>query len=187
MPKVCVDIDGTVLDFHEGLRIRLAELGHTFIPENCVDYGFNGNIGCDKSIIFDLFTDEELYHRLPFLKDAKDAVKLLLEECDAVYGYTASVKHEAIFREREAFVKELGMIPDVYVERKPVIVDADALFDDCLGVHRCWANANSNAKLYLINQYHNQMTEENRDDPIWKRVIRCDSLMDAVKKYLNKE
>ena len=188
MPNVCVDIDGTVLDFHEGLRRRLAELGHTFIPENCLDYDFNGEIGCDKQVIFDLFkTDEELYYQLPFLDESREAVALLLEQGDTVYGYTASVENKNIFNHRERFVEELGMIPRVYVGRKPVM-DADALFDDCLGVHKCWVRANSKAKLYLINQVHNQVTEENKDDPIWQHVIRCNSLMDAVQMYLkNKE
>ena len=185
MPGAYVDIDGTVLDFHEGLRRRLAELGHTFIPENCLDYNFNGEIGCDKEIIFNLFkNDEELYNQLPFLDGSKEAIALLLEHCGTVYGYTASVENENIFSQREKFVEELGMTPMVYVGRKPVIDTADALFDDCLGVHKCWVRANSKAKLYLINQVHNQVTEENKDDPVWQHVIRCNSLLEAVQMYL---
>jgi 5'(3')-deoxyribonucleotidase len=185
MPNiVCVDIDGTTMDFHKALQIRLRELGHTYYPERCIDYNFNGDIGCDRNLIFDLFDDEELYRRLPFYENAKKAISMLLEQCDTVYGYTASVAAENIFNQRKELVEELGMIPRVFVNKKPVMEDADALFDDCLGVHRCWVNAGSHAKLYLINQQHNQMTEENKDDPIWNSVIRCNSLFEAVQMYL---
>lgn len=184
MSSVCVDIDGTVLDFHEGLKIRLAELGHTYYPERCTDYHFHGDIGCDREIIYNLFTDEELYHKLPFFKTSKEAISLLLAKCDTVYGYTASVANQNIFQQREELVRELGMEPKVFVGKKPVMDSADALFDDCLGVHRCWVQAKSKAKLYLIDQTHNQITEENKNDPIWQSVIRCNSLLDAVQKYL---
>lgn len=180
---VCVDFDGTVLDFHQGLKRRLAQLGHDYHPEKCIDYNFNGDIGCDRALIYKLFTDVELYRQLPFFVDSEAAISMLLERCNTVYGYTASVAEPTIFKERTELVEKLGMTPKVFVGKKPVM-DADALFDDCLGVHRCWVNAGSKAKLYLIAAPHNQVTEENKDDPIWEHVIRCDSLFEAVQMYL---
>ena len=184
MRKVCVDIDNTVLAYHEGLRRFLAEKGITFYPEKCIDYDFNGDVGCDRSIIFASMKDPRLYDMLPFLQDAEAAVQLLKKHCD-VHAYTCAPSNQEILNKRIAFVKTLGITPNVFVDKKPVVADADALFDDCVGVHKTWMRANSNAKLYLINAYNNQVREENKDDPIWDRVIRCDSLMDAVKKYLN--
>ncbi len=186
MRKVCVDVDNTILAFHDGLKIFLAEKGVTFYPEKCIDYDFNGEVGCDKSIIFDSLKDPRLYELLPFLEDAEAAVRLLTEHCD-VQAYTCPHANPEIFRQRTAFVESLGMTPNVFAGKKPVFEDVDALFDDCVGVHKTWMRANSRAKLYLINSYNNLVREENKDDPIWERVIRCDSLMDAVRKYLNLE
>ena len=148
----------------------------------CIGH-FDGEIGCDKQVIYDAFKDAELYRKLPFYDGAKKALSLLVERVDTVYGYTASVDSETIFNERKELVEKLGLIPKVFVDKKPVM-DADALFDDCIGVHRCWVAANSKAKLYLINQNHNQVTDENRNDPIWDSVIRCDSLLEAVEMFL---
>lgn len=178
-----VDIDGTAYNFHGAVKAYLEEMGHTFYPEKCIDYHFNGDIGCDKQLIYDSFDKKELYDKLKAYEGSIEAINLLRQH-GTVYGYTASVAEPSIFNQRVKLVEELGMIPKVFVKHKPVI-DADALFDDCLGVHRCWIAANSNAKLYLIDQPHNRMTEENKDDPIWQRVIRCNSLLEAVQLYLS--
>lgn len=178
-----VDIDGTAYNFHGAVKAYLEEMGHTFYPEKCIDYHFNGDIGCDKQLIYDSFDKKELYDKLKAYEGSIEAINLLRQH-GTVYGYTASVAEPSIFNQRVKLVEELGMIPKVFVKHKPVI-DADALFDDCLGVHRCWIAANSNAKLYLIDQPHNRVTEENKDDPIWQRVIRCNSLLEAVQLYLS--
>jgi 5'(3')-deoxyribonucleotidase len=183
MKKVCVDVDSVILNFYEALRRRLADKGITFYPERSIDYSFNGDIGCPKDAIFATFNEPQLYEYLQFLDGAEEAIALLHKHCN-VHSYTASVPHEEIYNKRVHFVESLGMVPNVYVGKKPVIYDADALFDDCLDVHRAWIEGNSTAKLYLINAYSNQVRPENADDPIWDKVIRCDSLLDAVKKYI---
>ena len=177
-----LDVDGTSFNFPGAVKAYLAERGYTFHPENCTDYHFHGDIGCDRQLIYDSFDKKELYDKLKPYEGAIEAINLLKQHT-TVYGYTASVADPTIFNQRVKLVEDLGMIPKVFVKHKPVI-DADVLFDDCLGVHRCWVEANSKAKLYLINQPHNQMTEENKDDPIWQHVIRCNSLLEAVQMYL---
>lgn len=180
---VCVDFDGTVLDFHEGIRRRLAGDGITYYPHKVVDYNFKGDIGCTPEQIFKVMDDPALYGMLPFFENAEKALELLVASGDTVYGYTATVDNPDIEAGRIRLVESLHMTPKVFKGRKPPM-EADALFDDCLGVHRTWVNAGTTARLYLIDAPHNQMREENKDDPIWRHVVRFPNLYEAVKDYL---
>lgn len=182
--RVLLDIDGVVLNLVEGVRILLERDGITFYPENVVTYNFNGDIGCEKTKVYAKFNDPELYKVMPFMDSSKEAVDLLKRHCD-VYVYTAATNNPEVIKMRKQFINKLGLKGQVYIDRKPVLDGFDALFDDCLGVHKTWIEDGANIKHFLINATYNQKIEANASyDQIWDQLIRCDNLMDAVQKYI---
>lgn len=184
MRKVCLDIDGVVLNLLEGLKIYLSKQNITFYPENVITYNFGGNIGCSKGVIYNAFQDIDFYRNIPFINGSVEAIDRLKQKV-IVQAYTTVVDIPEIYQLRSSLCKELGLEGVPYLGNKPVVSDADAVFDDCLGVHKDWIKDNSSAKQYLIDAPYNQKIKENElSFPHWNNVIRCKNLSEAVDLYL---
>lgn len=184
MKKVCLDIDGVVLNLLEGLKIYLSKKGITFYPENVITYNFGGDIGCDKKVIYKAFSDVNFYSNLEFFDGAVEAIKKLRSKV-IIQTYTTVSDIPEIYALRENLCKSLGLVGLPFTKNKPVINDIDAVFDDCLSVHKDWIENNSSAKLYLIDASYNQKVKENESSfHYWADITRCKNLNEAVDLYL---
>lgn len=184
MKFVCVDCDGVLIDFCGGIQQYLSDRNVEFKPENLISYSFKGDIGCDRSEVFRAIKDENLY---PYLKAYDDITTgLLMLACSDVEAkaYTGSIDNPKALDIRTEFIKKHNMDGGaIYIGKKPVILDADALFDDNLDVHRDWVEAGYTGKLFLID--HNYNSEENNPDyPYFDKLIRCSDFNNAVERYL---
>lgn len=184
MKKVCLDIDGVVLNMSEGLKIYLRKQNIDFHPENVITYNFGGDIGCSKSAVYNVFRNIDFYRNIPFIDGSVEAINRLKQKV-IVQAYTTVVDVPEIYQLRSSLCKELGLVGMPYIGNKPVISDIDAIFDDCLGVHKDWIRNNSSAKQYLIDAPYNQKIKENElSFTHWNNVIRCKNLAEAVDLYL---
>ena len=183
MLSVCLDIDGVVLDFNKGLQDYLKQKGYDFKPEECTDYNYrNVKLDFDASIIYDAMKDINLYNCMTIKPRALEAIDLLKRHCK-VYGYTASVDVPEIIDKRSRLLSDLGIDGRVIVGDKPVIPNVDALFDDCLDVHRVWFKAKTKTKQYLINAPYNQL-DESKDFDLATVIMRSTDLYSAVNDFL---
>lgn len=179
--KVLLDFDGVVTDLNTAIKNQLKKENINFNISNIKKYNYSGDIGCDRKFIFSAMANPETYVALPFYQGAKEAITLLKKYTD-VYAYTGSIKDTKISKQREQLIADLGLKGKVYFEEKPIFTGYDALFDDCLAVHQKWQF--ENIKHYLINQPYNQEVNNPEYDDIYPQLIRCSSLLAAVKKYL---
>ena len=184
MKFVCIDCDGVLIDFCGGIKQYLNDKNIEFNPENLISYSFKGDIGCDRSEVFKAIKDENLY---PYLKAYSDvSTGLLMLTCNDIEtrAYTGSIDNQKALALRNDFIRKFNLDSgSIYIGKKPVILEADALFDDNLDVHKDWIEAGYTGKLYLID--HNYNSEKNNPDyPYFDRLIRCENFNNAVERYL---
>lgn len=184
MKFVCVDCDGVLIDFCGGIKQYLNDKNIEFKPECVTSYSFKGNIGCDRSEIFKAMNDEELYTYLQPYDNIETSLLLLACNDIETKAYTGSVDLPKAIEIRRKFINKYNLNSgDIYIGNKPVVLEADALFDDCLAVHKEWIEAGYDGKLFLIDHTYNN-EENNPDFPYFDKVIRCKDFEDAVEKYL---
>lgn len=182
---VCVDIDGVVLNFLFGLERYLGLKGYYYSAESQKTYAFTReSLGYDPSVVYDAFKEPSLYSLCPLYDGVSEAARVLTGACQ-VQAYTSVVDIPEIKDMRRKLCHSLGFGYVEYVYRdKPVVFEADALFEDDLSIIKKWIDAGSNAKIYLIDHTYNQPDSKSLYDIMWRRVIRCNSFKEAVEKYV---
>ena len=186
MNYVCIDVDGTLMDFSANLSTYLKKTQNiSFNAAECTDYNYrHESLGFDRNIIYECFKEPELYESLKFFTGAVPALKKLQAHIQT-RAYTGAVDVPEIVKRRSEVCREIGLIGGPIVGgRKPTDMQAVALFDDCLGVHKQWIADGSKAKLFLIDAPYNRVTPENKDSVDWSRITRCSSFEDAVERFL---
>jgi hypothetical protein len=195
-----MDIDGTVLNFNEAMSQYVGKQGIKFDPKDCITYGY----------IYENFREYmmklDFYNELKPFDGVLDSIEKL-ESKVSVHAFTGSVYDPEIISKRKKLCNDLGFVGgDVYVNGKPYIEDADALFDDNLAEHENWLRHNTKAKLFLIDAPYNREKHKcvinSKDievvenglivnpsclnEEMLKRgcIIRCKDLNEAIDLYL---
>lgn len=152
--KVLVDLDGVVVNLYEGIRRTLANEGIQFDYTKIEDYDFNGDTGCDSSKVRSLLRHKECYERSVFYDGAVEAINKLKEVVD-VYGYTLCPPNPFIMVYRQNQMKQLGVLGDMYIDEKPILMGYDAVFEDRPDLLLKYAESGCSG-LYMIEQSHNK-------------------------------
>jgi uncharacterized HAD superfamily protein len=187
-PYVCIDVDGVLLDLNKTLESYLKKKSITFYPEKIERYDFSGDIGCDKKLCFEAFSDqlfwkEQLKHPLSDLSKVANALK---EEGYNPYIYTLFNYSEEIKDIRRQYIASKNVTEyAIYDSEKPVLLEASALFEDCLGNIKRWMEEGFEGDIYLIDQTYNQ-EGNNKDFPYFDKIIRVNNLEQGVEMFLGK-
>ena len=177
-PKVCVDFHGVVFDMLGTLVWYLKEKrGVVLDPSSVTDYDFKCDLGFDRSLIFEAFQDTNLHSSMKMCPRADDALELLRTRCVPV-AYTGVVDKPEIYAIYSRYISKLGMEGRPMPYKKPVIYDANVLFDDYMDVHRKWYSAGFKGLQYLIDAPYNQ--QGSNIGPEWDAVIRVPSFHAGV-------
>lgn len=198
MPVVLVDIDGTMVDIYENVRIRLAKKGIDFHPEGIKEYNFIGDIGCKRQDVFTVLYERETYENMPFYKDAEKALVALGMSC-FVCAYTSSMNLPSIMQERKRLITNMPFDEIFYFpgrEKNTVLSDADkssmrnprilddaafkvnAVFDDYPKIIRMWKDS---AHCFVTKQPYNHNMPELEDGT----AVCAGSFYDNVKFFLD--
>ena len=180
---VCVDVDGVLLNLCGALKPYLKRTrGIDFDPSKVKKYNYH-NCGVDHKIIYSCFNEPEFFDELKPFDGAFEALKKL-QQIIKTKAYTASQDIEEIYTKRDKLCETLGLEGKSYPSgMKPTDLQAVALFDDCLAVHKQWLSEGSQAYHFLIDAPYNQQTNENFSSLDWSRIIRCKNFEDAVSKF----
>lgn len=186
-PSVLIDVDSTLADFHESLRLLLRDLGYDYHPERLTDYygenlpdgtlGVSWNVARTGMCTSALYTDRyfKLYPKV-------DEALAKLRKVANTIGYTGAECNEEIYQMRIKFCKEHKLVPNVFIGSKAVLAGYQALFDDNPYIIDKWVKSGAPMRIYMIDQPYNRHININKE---WgNRVVRCASFYDAVNKYL---
>lgn len=184
--SVCVDIDGVVLNLMQGIHLYLEPLGYNFDIDHIEAYNFKyDSLGFDRKIIFDAINNVKSFELAPFYDGAVEAVQKL-QYFVKTKSYTKISEIPEIYNRRKNLLNFLKLEGNpITLLQKPVDFSADALFDDCLDVHKQWIEQGSKAKLFLIDRPYNQKTNENKGSLDWSRIVRCKNFEEAVDFYIS--
>lgn len=184
--SVCVDIDGVVLNLMQGIHLYLEPLGYNFDIDHIEAYNFKyDSLGFDRKIIFDAINNVKSFELAPFYDGAVEAVQKL-QYFVKTKSYTKISEIPEIYNRRKNLLDFLKLEgKPITSVQKPVDFSADALFDDCLDVHKQWIEQGSKAKLFLIDRPYNQKTNENNGSLDWSRIVRCKNFEEAVDFYIS--
>lgn len=184
--SVCVDIDGVVLNLMQGIHLYLEPLGYNFDIDHIEAYNFKyDSLGFDRKVIFDAINNVKSFELAPFYDGAVEAVQKL-QYFVKTKSYTKISEIPEIYNRRKNLLNFLKLEgKPITSAQKPVDFSADALFDDCLDVHKQWIEQGSKAKLFLIDRPYNQKTNENKGSLDWSRIVRCKNFEEAVDFYIS--
>lgn len=184
--SVCVDIDGVVLNLMQGIHLYLEPLGYNFDIDHIEAYNFKyDSLGFDRKIIFDAINNVKSFELAPFYDGAVEAVQKL-QYFVKTKSYTKISEIPEIYNRRKNLLNFLKLEGNpITLLQKPVDFSADALFDDCLDVHKQWIEQGSKAKLFLIDRPYNQKTNKNKGSLDWSRIVRCKNFEEAVDFYIS--
>lgn len=184
--SVCVDIDGVVLNLMQGIHLYLEPLGYNFDIDHIEAYNFKyDSLGFDRKVIFDAINNVKSFELAPFYDGAVEAVQKL-QYFVKTKSYTKISEIPEIYSRRKNLLNFLKLEgKPITSVQKPVDFSADALFDDCLDVHKQWIEQGSKAKLFLIDRPYNQKTNENMGSLDWSRIVRCKNFEEAVDFYIS--
>lgn len=184
--SVCVDIDGVVLNLMQGIHLYLEPLGYNFDIDHIEAYNFKyDSLGFDRKVIFDAINNVKSFELAPFYNGAVEAVQKL-QYFVKTKSYTKISEIPEIYNRRKNLLNFLKLEgKPITSAQKPVDFSADALFDDCLDVHKQWIEQGSKAKLFLIDRPYNQKTNENKGSLDWSRIVRCKNFEEAVDFYIS--
>lgn len=183
--SVCVDIDGVVLNLMQGIHLYLEPLGYNFDIDHIEAYNFKyDSLGFDRQIIFNAINDVKSFELAPFYDGAIEALKKLQRFVETK-SYTKISEIPEIYNRRKNLLEFLKLQGEpITALKKPVDFSVDALFDDCLDVHKQWIEEGSKAKLFLIDRPYNQKTTANEGSLDWSRIVRCKNFEEAVDFYI---
>lgn len=184
--SVCVDIDGVVLNLMQGIHLYLEPLGYNFDIDHIEAYNFKyDSLGFDRKVIFDAINNVKSFELAPFYDGAVEAVQKL-QYFVKTKSYTKISEIPEIYNRRKNLLNFLKLEgKPITSAQKPVDFSADALFDDCLDVHKQWIEQGSKAKLFLIDRPYNQKTNESKGSLDWSRIVRCKNFEEAVDFYIS--
>lgn len=184
--SVCVDVDGVVLNLMQGIHLYLEPLGYNFDIDHIEAYNFKyDSLGFDRKVIFDAINNVKSFELAPFYDGAVEAVQKL-QYFVKTKSYTKISEIPEIYNRRKNLLNFLKLEgKPITSVQKPVDFSADALFDDCLDVHKQWIEQGSKAKLFLIDRPYNQKTNENMGSLDWSRIVRCKNFEEAVDFYIS--
>lgn len=184
--SVCVDIDGVVLNLMQGIHLYLEPLGYNFDIDHIEAYNFKyDSLGFDRKVIFDAINNVKSFELAPFYDGAVEALQKL-QYFVKTKSYTKISEIPEIYDRRKNLLNFLKLEgKPITSVQKPVDFSADALFDDCLDVHKQWIEQGSKAKLFLIDRPYNQKTNENMGSLDWSRIVRCKNFEEAVDFYIS--
>lgn len=184
--SVCVDIDGVVLNLMQGIHLYLEPLGYNFDIDHIEAYNFKyDSLGFDRKVIFDAINNVKSFELAPFYDGAVEAVQKL-QYFVKTKSYTKISEIPEIYNRRKNLLNFLKLEgKPITSAQKPVDFSADALFDDCLDVHKQWIEQGSKAKLFLIDRPYNQKTNGNKGSLDWSRIVRCKNFEEAVDFYIS--
>lgn len=177
--SVLVDFDGVIIDLLGSVSKILSERGISFNENNITSYKFDGNIGCDKQIVYALFNDVDTFKRAIPYTDALEALSKLKLYAN-VNPFTSVADNAEIIEYRSGLINLLGFngtIDTPFVGQKPLLSGYNAVFEDDPYIAEAYSN--SGVKTYLIDHtYNRDVNNEN--------IVRCRNFSDAVSKYLSK-
>lgn len=177
-PKVCVDLHGVSLDMMYALKTYLKQTYDVNLnPKKVTDYDFQCDLGFDSQLVFEAFNDPELQLLVKPYDGVESAIQLLNMHCFP-YAYTGVIQNPTIIARTNVQIHQLGLMGEALQYDKPVIYDANVLFDDSPDVHRKWWMAGFPGLQYIIDRPYNQPTY--RDEDFWNSLIRVKSLHDGV-------
>ena len=178
---VCVDFDGTMLQFCKALEEEMLEkYGIKIDIVNQSSYTWKELDEHTRGRLFnEIGNNVNLYRRIEFFNGAKESLERLKRVAD-VRAYTGSAKKAEIYNIRQELIHSLGLNENPIVGRKPTKMKAFALIDDCMGVHRQWIADGSKAHLMLIDSEHNRRLSIEEES----RINRCRDFNDAVDKVI---
>lgn len=184
--SVCVDIDGVVLNLMQGIHLYLEPLGYNFDIDHIEAYNFKyDSLGFDRKVIFDAINNVKSFELAPFYDGAVEALQKL-QYFVKTKSYTKISEIPEIYDRRKNLLDFLKLEGEPITSlQKPVDFSVDALFDDCLDVHKQWIEQGSKAKLFLIDRPYNQKTNENMGSLDWSRIVRCKNFEEAVDFYIS--
>lgn len=172
--KIMCDVDGVLIDMMRSLKVCLANKGITFYPENVETYGFDGDIGCSKDVVYDCLQSKTLFNNLFWIDGAYTALVRLMKNND-VFAYTCA--NENVIHLRQSMCDYIGLEGQVYEGfNKPVIMDADVVIDDSPKVCLKWLNEKPDTLIFLVDQTYNRDVKEDG-------IIRVKHIRE-VEKYL---
>ena len=182
---VCCDVDGVLLNLYLAMQKVMLSDGIFFKPEGIKTFKLDGKFGCSKREFYHYLHDMRVYDNLIFYDGAKKALQKLVNSSYTVEMYTATVKDENIARRRYEFCVNNGMVGDVYIRCKPVVMGAEAVFEDNLAVLNDWYKGGYEGQMYLIDRMHNQRENNPEyDNGFWDAIVRCRDFKDAVDRFL---
>ena len=184
--KALIDVDSTLVQFHQACKKRLAEFGLDFHWECLTDYYGKGNIGVPWEDVRKAMRDPVTYEP-EYLQDYKgvtEGISLLSKYAD-INGYTGAENISAIYEKRFDFCRRHRMNPNVFLGSKPVLEGFNILFDDNPYIIDKWLNSpvSNNMTIYMIRQPYNMNI---RLDRKWSKVRRVNSFYDGVKDYVSR-
>ena len=184
--SVCIDIGGVVLNLMQGIHLYLESLGYNFDIDHIEAYNFKyDSLGFDRKVIFNALNDVKSFELAPFYDGAVEALQKLQYFVNTK-SYTKISEIPEIYDRRKNLLDFLKLEGEPITSvQKPVDFSADALFDDCLDVHKQWIEQGSKAKLFLIDRPYNQKTNENMGSLDWSRIVRCKNFEEAVDFYIS--
>ena len=183
--QALIDVDATLVHFHEALRMLLATKGYKYDWRKLTDYhGVSADlIGVDWKIAREGMQTPRMYEddMLHKYKGVDEGLALLRQHA-STNGYTGSENNKTIYDKRFEFCKANQLIPNVFIGSKPVIQGFDVLFDDNPYVISNWLDAgNENMRFYMIEQPYNiHIPLVNK----WSRVQRVKSFYHGVKQFI---
>ena len=175
MLKALVDMDGVCTD----LLGRIEMIYPSFRKENVETYDFHGDIGVERSLIFDLFKKEWFFNGMQYYPGVESACKKLESVCDA-YVYTTVPNNEAIVDIRSQQARALGLDGDVFVADKPVLKGYTVLFEDCIdNINQYLSSKDDSTFIYLIDHTYNKGISD-------ERVVRMLDFSSAVDDFVER-
>ena len=183
-----VDVDGVILNFQEGIRSVLSEKGIIFNIDAVRTYDYEGDVGCDRKLIFNEFRNPKVYETAPYLPKAILGL-MRLNSVATTHAYTGSVPDIQIVGMREALCNKLpfdaytiftGEHKGIKLSEDDTINDTlkpDVVFDDCPAVINMWCETDI-PYVYVIDAPYNKECEG--------RCIRANNFYEAVLDYINR-
>ena len=174
-----MDIDNTVIDLNEGVRLVLLDKGIRFYPELIDSYDYGGNIGCDSKYIYECFRNPETYRRAPLFYGVEESLQILKRYTD-VYAWSLITQDDEIVKIRMELCERLGLKPLLYKypnEKKRVDEGVAAVFEDSVANLEMWRYTPTD--LYLITQSYNRRCTD-------RRFMRVYNLAEGVNRFINR-
>lgn len=190
MKNVLVDLDGVMVDMCGAVKEFLNRRGKDLIIENITKYNFSGDIGCDRSDVFEALNRVETFQLAKYYEGAVDALKRLQTVANTT-AYTGVPASLFIIAHRNQQIRELHLNGEALFGKKGFTTGSkgvvegswDAVFEDSLDTLKAWENEHD-VKLFLINHSYNSELNNPEYSSLWERVIRCENFADAVDKYI---